>query len=430
MPNNNQDIQLRSEEVQEILTAVPNWMIRWGNTLVFFLLILFLMMSWFIKYPDVIQTEVMVTTAIPPEKLYAKSTGKFDVFFVEDNDTVKKNQALAIIENAANYKDVLYLKNIIDTLKIDYRNFNFPIVQMPILFLGNIENSYAIFETNYTELLLYKKLQPYNNIFGANKISVNESKRRLQVLLNQKEIQKTELNLSKKDLERNKSLYKKEYISQKTMEEQQLKFLREKRAFENIKATISNLKEGISNSSNSLKGNEIKKIQEENRMLKQVIQSFNKLKKAIKDWEMQYVLKSSFNGKVSLLSIYNETQNVKNGDLIFTIIPTKNSSYIGKIKAPVRNSGKLKLDQRVNIKLANYPSKEFGMLEGKIKNISLISDEKGNYLIDVSLPKKLITTYNRELPFKQEMQGNAEIITEDLRLIERFFYQIRSIFDK
>ena len=28
------EIELRSEEVQEILTRVPHWMIRWGSVLV------------------------------------------------------------------------------------------------------------------------------------------------------------------------------------------------------------------------------------------------------------------------------------------------------------------------------------------------------------------------------------------------------------
>ena len=49
------------------------------------------------------------------------------------------------------------------------------------------------------------------------------------------------------------------------------------------------------------------------------------------------------------------------------------------------------------------------------------------YLLDVTLPKKLITTYNKEIEFKQEMQGSAEIITEDLHLIERLFYQFKDI---
>lgn len=49
------------------------------------------------------------------------------------------------------------------------------------------------------------------------------------------------------------------------------------------------------------------------------------------------------------------------------------------------------------------------------------------YLIDVELPKKLITSYNKTIDFKQEMRGAAEIITEDLRLIERFFYQFKAV---
>jgi len=44
------------------------------------------------------------------------------------------------------------------------------------------------------------------------------------------------------------------------------------------------------------------------------------------------------------------------------------------------------------------------------------------------LPNGLKTSYNRELIFDKEMRGSAEIITEDLRLIERVFYQFREIF--
>ncbi len=113
--------------------------------------------------------------------------------------------------------------------------------------------------------------------------------------------------------------------------------------------------------------------------------------------------------------------------MVFTIIPNENSSFIAKLKTPAQNSGKIKLGQRVNIKLENYPDTEFGVLKGIVSNISLIPDKDGLYLIDVKLPEKLMTSYNKEIDFKQEMRGSAEIITEDLRLIERFFYQFKEI---
>jgi len=162
-------------------------------------------------------------------------------------------------------------------------------------------------------------------------------------------------------------------------------------------------------------------------LLKNVIQTFNQLKKAIKDWESQYLLQSNMDGKVAFLNYWDINQTVNQGDLIFTIIPSENSSFIAKLKTPAQNSGKIKKGQRVNIKIENYPDTEFGVLKGTINNISLIPDAEGLYLVKVNLPKTLITSYNKTLDFRQEMRGSAEIITEDLRLIERFFYQFREV---
>jgi mRNA-degrading endonuclease HigB of HigAB toxin-antitoxin module len=52
------------------------------------------------------------------------------------------------------------------------------------------------------------------------------------------------------------------------------------------------------------------------------------------------------------------------------------------------------------------------------------------YTINVSLPNGLKTSYNKDLDFKAEMQGQADIITKDLRLIERIFNQFAKLFDK
>ena len=43
------------------------------------------------------------------------------------------------------------------------------------------------------------------------------------------------------------------------------------------------------------------------------------------------------------------------------------------------------------------------------------------------MPKELKTTYKKELSFKSGMTGQAEIITEDIRLIERFVNPIKAV---
>ena len=216
-------------------------------------------------------------------------------------------------------------------------------------------------------------------------------------------------------------------ISAKEKELKEVEYLQAEKSYKNVETSISQLRELIGNSKRTLQGTKIKRTQSDIRLLKKTLQSFKKLEKAIKDWEQQYVLKSSIDGKASLLSYWSENQSVNTGELVFTIVPSKNTSYIGKIIAPAANSGKIKIGQKVQIKLLNYPSDEFGDINGTVKSISLIPNNDGNYLVDVLLPEKLITTYDKEIEFRQEMKGTADIVTEDLRLIQRFFYQLKTI---
>ena len=113
---------------------------------------------------------------------------------------------------------------------------------------------------------------------------------------------------------------------------------------------------------------------------------------------------------------------------MFAIIPSNEKDYIGKVKAVAQNSGKLRIGQKVNIRLANYPDREFGIIEGKLKTISLTPDKEGYLLLDIELPNGLKTSYKKQINFQQEMTGTADIITEDLRLIERLLYQFRDVF--
>jgi len=94
MKNSELEIQIGSEEVQEILSYVPNWLVRYGNTIV----LLLLLITWFVKYPDVITAEVVVTTKIPPEKIYAKSSGKIETILVNNKAKVTANSIIEVIK--------------------------------------------------------------------------------------------------------------------------------------------------------------------------------------------------------------------------------------------------------------------------------------------------------------------------------------------
>ncbi len=117
------DIELRSEDFQEILGQSPNWLTRAGTAVIACIVVAALIMSFVFKYPDVIESRIIITTENPPSSLKAMSTGKIThIFFVEKQE-VKKGNVIAIVENTANYKDVLYFSNILNSLK-NTRDFN------------------------------------------------------------------------------------------------------------------------------------------------------------------------------------------------------------------------------------------------------------------------------------------------------------------
>lgn len=427
MPDN-KHIELRSEDVQEILTKVPHWMIRWGNVVILTVLLSLLIMSWVVRYPDIITSEITITTQIPPQRLITKSTGRIEKIFIKNGETVSANTALAVIENTAHYQDVFLLKSIIDTLKIDKNFIKFPFESLPSMQLGEIEGSFAVFEKDFIAYSLNRNLQPYKVEGAAQNYEVIEIKERLNLLQQQKQISETEIQLKKKELDRYKKLYEKGIISTQEWETKNLDYLQTEKNLRGLSSSISQMKSSLNDLNKNSKSTKINETKDDVSLFRNVIQSYNQLKKAIADWELAYVLRSSIAGEVSFMQVWTENQTITAGDNVFSIIPKEADNYIGKIKAKAQNSGKIKIGQNVNIRLANYPDREFGVIRGKIQSMSLTPDKDGNLLIDVSLPNKLETSYHKKIAFRQEMSGTADIITQDLRLIERLLYQFRDLF--
>jgi hypothetical protein len=66
MPNNN---LLRSGEVQEFIGNKPNFIIRWGITFFFLILLSVGIVCWFIQYPDLVTARAKLNSVNAPKKL-------------------------------------------------------------------------------------------------------------------------------------------------------------------------------------------------------------------------------------------------------------------------------------------------------------------------------------------------------------------------
>ena len=134
-------------------------------------------------------------------------------------------------------------------------------------------------------------------------------------------------------------------------------------------------------------------------------------------------------GIITFNSIWKQNQNVSSGNKVFAIIPRNQGQLLGKIKVPASGSGKIKTSQLVNIKVANFPYLEYGVLQGRIRNISLVTNDDF-YTVQVDFSHGLRSTTNKEFRFPGELTGTAEIITENRSLIERMYSPIKYLVNK
>ncbi len=192
--------------------------------------------------------------------------------------------------------------------------------------------------------------------------------------------------------------------------------------------SISQMREAIASAGQTLKTTKINKQEDDTRFLRDLSQSFNALKKSVKEWEYTYVLSSSIEGVVGFQEFWGENQFINSGEVVFSILPSDTSTLVGKLVLPSQNAGKVVPGQKVLVKLDNFPYQQYGMLVGEVENISISPNKEGNYFVYISLPRGTTTSYDRELPFEQELLGNAEIITENLSVAERIFYKFKDLF--
>jgi len=60
---NDPNLVRHSDEMQDIITAVPGRLIRWGMFLFFAVFVMIISLAWFIHFPDLVKTSLKITQA-------------------------------------------------------------------------------------------------------------------------------------------------------------------------------------------------------------------------------------------------------------------------------------------------------------------------------------------------------------------------------
>lgn len=416
-----------SDPVNEIMGHPPGRIVRWGNTAILLVFVIFILFLWLIKYPDTIPAPVEITTVNPPVILVSKLTGRIKNLYVMDKDQIGPGQLIAVMETAASIDDLTKIKNIVDTISDPERIM---LTSLPEFSeLGEIQNYWGSFLKSLSDFNNYN----INDYYGNKIKSLTDEIDGILTYIGRVEVKEKLFSenrmLEAKKYSRDSVLYVNGVYSESELEKSRQSLIRLNIELQQVRLDHTAKSIELAEKRQLLQDYRIKKLEEKEKYYSVLNESFLNLKAQIKIWENTYLLISPVSGIVTFTKFWSENQIVDKDEPVLSIVPMDAGDFIGRINLRMNRSGKVKPGQAVNIKLSSYPYLEYGMVRGIVKSKSLVPSE-GSYIIELSLPSGLTTLYGKKLDFTQNMQGTAEIITDNLRLLQKIINPFRYLISR
>ncbi len=416
-----------SEEINEIITAVPSWILRWGITLIFSILLLIILASALIRYPDIVKAPLKINSLNAPKEIITHQQGKLIKLLVRDNQFVQNRQALAFLESTAKHEDVLKLQKQLEVLTIQVENNTGKKLETILpkgLALGELQTSYQNF---YQEFIQFSNTQE-GGFYLAQRAylqkDLNEISKLEQQILKQKQIQEKEYANIAEEYESYQKLKSKNVISNSEFKQQENKYLSGKYPLEQTATALINNRTSLLAKQKELATLENTIIEQQSKF----IQALNSMKTEIDKWLLNYVVSATMDGKVSYVGILQENQNVKAGEELFIVNPGSND-FFGEVQIPQFNMGKVGMGQKVLVKLRSYPFEEYGAIDGKISYLTDAALKDSIFFAKIDFQKIPLENKEQPIVLKPGMMADAEIITKESSLLQRFLHNIVKLFD-
>lgn len=394
-----------------------------------------------IKYPDTIDGEITINSTNTPVRLVATTNGQMTLL-AKPSQSVQKGEIIAVIKNPAELNDILTIKKDLANVKIqslDRLSSRFPIRRD--LVLGDIEFKYVAFLSSYNDFENFRNNNLFDRQVEDSEALIEEQNRSLS---QKYEVKKTRTDAyinSLGELQGQGTLLNKKIISKSQYEQVRANHLRNQENVDRIKDKIISTQIQVKDLNNKIGQVELQKQQKDSELKVQLLATYKELISNIATWEQRYTIIAPIDGQLEFLQFWENDQFVNAGQELFSVVSNTSKNVLkGEVFIPAIGLGKVKTGQNALIYLNDYPSNEYGNIEGIVSNLSNISSTSRTaqgtvaYLnmADISLkyPKELITDHDNKIPFKPSMKGRISIITEDKRLLQRMFESIRTLTKK
>jgi len=241
-----------------------------------------------------------------------------------------------------------------------------------------------------------------------------------------------DISIQRRIMNSDSILLRKEAISEYEFQSSRQSYLSKLNSLTGFESSMKSAQLAMLQLSQSADEIELQKLKEENEFYVRINQCVRRLSAQIDAWFETYAIVAPVDGSVSFQDYWSRGQHVNTGDVVASVVPDAAGVVEGRMRVYSTGFGKVVEGQEVNVRLNGFPYMEFGILKGSVSHISSVPEKDSgrgvSYTIEVSFPQGLVSTYGKTFPMIQEMDGTAEIITEDMRLAGQLLYPIKSLF--
>lgn len=420
-----------SEPFQEIMGTIPSGIVRWGIIVVTVMFAIIVIGCSLVKYPQKISASISLTSTNPPARLEAKYSGIIDTIAVTNGEYVKQGDLIALLKTPASFEDVMSVKafaeiairNCSSSELADNRLFETP------LKLGILQGKWDELRSLAKEYQLYHHLNQIGKTrhYLSRQLSANNE--HYETLLIQR-------NLIEQDMEQQLIAMRRDSIlgqnARAEYEAKQQIYTYKLNSLALADASLTAVKLATLFLEQKLNEMGFQQWAEEDEFDQRWSRTISGLLAQIAAWTETFAIISPFDGVVSLQNFCDIRQQVTVGDILASVAPFNEEGVKGRMMVSSNDFGKICQGQTVNVRLNSFPYIEYGIIKGIISKIYRAPEKSQDgtvaYKVEVSFPDGLVSTYRKSIPFIQDMDGKAEIVTRDQRLIEYFIEPIISLF--
>ncbi|RAM51203.1 MAG: HlyD family secretion protein [Hapalosiphonaceae cyanobacterium JJU2] len=491
---------LPTVQENEFLPPISPWTI-YGGLLILCVLGLAIPIASVIKYKVTVKGNAVIRPAGELRIVQAATEGQVMQVFVQENQVVKKGEIIATIDDSRLQTKKSQLQSNIQQAKLQVVQVNAQInaLDNQIRFeTDRINRVIASAEAELSNRRRSYRDKQVTTIAENQEADANVKIAQEELHVAQAQLKSAQANhraasaalgaaMSKRN--RYESAAKVGALSRDQLEEAQLAVKQQEQAVEAQKATVESqiqtidrlqqailaavarrqraiatlnpsnaevviASERIAQEKASLEANKASLDKERQTFINQQIEIQKQLEREIRELKQaqielnQTTITATADGIVFKLNLRNPGQSVRPGEEVVQIVP-KNVSLVAKAAVASEDKSKLKIDQKVLLRVRACPYPDYGTLKGKVKAISAdaIAPQKNQtastsnstspkatmdssfYELTIELESFVLGTGKKQCSIQLGMNGTADIISREETLLQFFLRKARLITD-